>query len=264
MQPNLLIVGAQKSGTTWLHRMLAKHPEIFMAEGKELNFFNRPDRVRDEQQWLAYQALFEGGADRKWRGESTPHYFWRTGGNAASPARAHDTAAIIDERLPDVTLLVSLRDPVSRAVSAYWHHFSQGRFDLPTSMFQLPWEYGVIDLGFYKRHWQHWHGIFGDRLNVLLYDDLVADPKAYLEQALKTLGEVGTDRFWKSVDLTQRPLNRTWVKVFKEKRHAIKPMEIVALLSLYEDDIAFVEELTGRDLSPWRDVDRLIAKHCPE
>ena len=28
MKPNLLIAGAQKSGTTWLHKLLAQHPDI--------------------------------------------------------------------------------------------------------------------------------------------------------------------------------------------------------------------------------------------
>ena len=36
--PNLLIVGAAKSGTTSLHNYLKQHPEIFMTEHKEPHF----------------------------------------------------------------------------------------------------------------------------------------------------------------------------------------------------------------------------------
>lgn len=38
--PNFLILGAQKSGTTWFGRMLNQHPEIFVY-GKEIHFFDK-------------------------------------------------------------------------------------------------------------------------------------------------------------------------------------------------------------------------------
>ena len=37
-KPNLLIVGAAKSGTTSLHEYLKHHPDIFMSEHKEPHF----------------------------------------------------------------------------------------------------------------------------------------------------------------------------------------------------------------------------------
>ncbi len=36
--PNLLIVGAAKSGTTSLHNYLNQHPEVFMSNLKEPHF----------------------------------------------------------------------------------------------------------------------------------------------------------------------------------------------------------------------------------
>jgi len=41
--PNLLVIGAMKCGTTALHRYLGEHPQISMAEAKEVNFFGGPD-----------------------------------------------------------------------------------------------------------------------------------------------------------------------------------------------------------------------------
>ena len=37
--PNLLIIGAQKCGTSGLHYYLGLHPEVSMSKPKELNFF---------------------------------------------------------------------------------------------------------------------------------------------------------------------------------------------------------------------------------
>jgi hypothetical protein len=39
--PTFLGIGAQKAGTTWLHRMLSLHPDIGMPEQKELHFWDR-------------------------------------------------------------------------------------------------------------------------------------------------------------------------------------------------------------------------------
>ena len=38
--PDFLGIGVQKAGTTWLHRNLAGHPEIFIPEPKEIQYFS--------------------------------------------------------------------------------------------------------------------------------------------------------------------------------------------------------------------------------
>lgn len=43
--PNLLIIGAQKAGTTWLADNLRQHPDIFLT-GKELHFFDKGDNFK--------------------------------------------------------------------------------------------------------------------------------------------------------------------------------------------------------------------------
>src|SRR4051794_18123673 len=50
--PNFLIIGAAKSGTTSLWSYVDEHPQVFVAEKKELNFFTRPD-WRQRVDWYA-------------------------------------------------------------------------------------------------------------------------------------------------------------------------------------------------------------------
>lgn len=38
--PDFLIIGAQKAGTTWLHRNLQAHPQVWMPKEKELHYFD--------------------------------------------------------------------------------------------------------------------------------------------------------------------------------------------------------------------------------
>jgi hypothetical protein len=66
--PNLIVIGAQKCGTTSLHYYLSLHPEIAMSRTKELHFFSR--RWRRGLRW--YERQFRDPAPI--RGESSPSY----------------------------------------------------------------------------------------------------------------------------------------------------------------------------------------------
>jgi hypothetical protein len=104
--PNLLIIGAAKSGTTSLHAYLGLHPEIFMSRQKELKFFNRDD-WREQLGW--YRRQFPEPAPV--RGESSPTYTmhpWLPG----VPERIREVS-------PDARLIYMVRDPVERLLAMY-------------------------------------------------------------------------------------------------------------------------------------------------
>jgi Sulfotransferase domain len=105
-QPNFLIVGAPKSGTSSLARYLADHPDAWVVPEKELRFFDlHYDLGLD---W--YRDRFAAAGSQRAVGEATPTYLFHT--------HAH---ARIAEALPDARLIAILRDPVDRAYSHYWH-----------------------------------------------------------------------------------------------------------------------------------------------
>ena len=112
--PNLLVIGALKSGTTSLHRYLDLHPEIQMARAKELNFFVNPeDCVAPLGDWHRgldwYEAWFTDAFPV--RGESSHHY------------TAYPVVRGVPERaariVPDARLIYLVRDPIERIVSHY-------------------------------------------------------------------------------------------------------------------------------------------------
>ena len=115
--PNLLIVGAAKSGTTSLHNYLKQHPDIFMSYHKEPHFLinneigvNRiPKGINNLQD---YSNLFSNGASQKYRGESSAMYL-------QFPEIAIKN---IDRYLnEDVKIIIMLRNPIERAFSGYQH-----------------------------------------------------------------------------------------------------------------------------------------------
>lgn len=262
--PNFLIAGVQKAGTSWLHRRLAQHPDFFMSSPKELHFFEEAPKVASKDAWKSYLEVFATSGDVRWRGESTPNYF-HSGAGRFSPAGRADSAVEIAKRLgDDLHVVVSLRDPVSRAVSAYWHQFRKGRLDLTDSIFRQPNGWSIIDFGLYKRHYEHWAGIIDPgRLHIVLHDDLVADPRAFLSGVLKALDTPEPEPdVWSPADLAERVNDPAWLREFRTLRNPITAVEIAAMLEIYRDDIEFVEKLTGRTLDAWRDYDALVAKYA--
>ena len=72
--PNFLLIGAQKAGTTWISAMLREHPQIFLPQRKELHFFNRRDNYERGLEW--YRAQFGQHQGEPAIGECTPNYLW--------------------------------------------------------------------------------------------------------------------------------------------------------------------------------------------
>jgi hypothetical protein len=109
--PDFLIIGAQKAGTTALAGNLSRHPDVFMARASaashELHFFD--SNWRRGLGW--YRKCFT--RPDKLQGEKTPNYL-------SVPACHVRMAAVV----PNAKLVVSLRNPIDRAYSA-WNHFNQ-------------------------------------------------------------------------------------------------------------------------------------------
>ncbi len=114
MLPNLLVIGAGKSGTTSLHYYLDQHPDIFMSYPKDPFFFQR-DNWRERIEW--YESLFPKPAPV--RGESSPSY-------SAYPVE-RDVPQRVQELIPDTKTIYVVRDPIDRIVAQYSQHVALGK-----------------------------------------------------------------------------------------------------------------------------------------
>lgn len=104
--PTFVIIGAAKAGTTSLHFYLEQHPDVFMAEKKELQFFQDPDCLA----WMSlYRAQFPEPAPV--RGEATTLY----SRSPAIPGVAERMAALA----PQMRIIYLVREPVQRALASY-------------------------------------------------------------------------------------------------------------------------------------------------
>lgn len=117
--PDFIIVGAQKAGTTALHIMLQEHPNLVSATPKEVHYFDNDDWYK-QGKIDTYHAHFPAPKtfSKCLAFEASPLYLY----HPEVPARLHDYN-------PDLKLIVLLREPASRAFSAwtmYHHHFKTG------------------------------------------------------------------------------------------------------------------------------------------
>src|SRR5207244_11766706 len=72
MLPTFLVIGAMKSGTTSLYRYLQAHPDVYMSEEKELNYFTGGQNWERGVSW--YEAQFEKAGSARAIGEASTNY----------------------------------------------------------------------------------------------------------------------------------------------------------------------------------------------
>jgi len=185
--PNLLVVGAMKSGTTSLARLLGRHPDVLMAPDKEVHYFDR-HHDRSLAWYRRHLGWYRG---ERYVAEATPIYLF-------SPWARDRLFAV----LPTVTSIALLRDPVDRAYSHYWHQRSLGREDLTFAEAieaeperlrrggEREWaDYSYVARGRYLEQLVTFEDRYGRAaLHVELFDDFAADPQRVFDRLCDGLG----------------------------------------------------------------------------
>ncbi len=120
MTPSFVLAGAQRCGTTSLFRALVAHPSVLgPVHHKGVNYFD----INYARGWAWYQGHFPLRSVARVRARSgAPVTFEASGYYAYHPHAATRLA----RDLPDVKVVVMLRDPVERAYSAYKHERARG------------------------------------------------------------------------------------------------------------------------------------------
>lgn len=175
--PDFLVIGAGKSGTTTLYEYLNRHPDVFLTEVKEPEFFSRDDVYEKGFDW--YGSLFADARPGQLLGEcSTTYTRW--------PHTA-DASTRIAEAVPDAKLICIMRQPVDRAYSHYCHDM---RYQI-TKTFEQSLEDDTlyVDCSMYMDQLDRFLRFFArESVLGLLFDDLRSDPDAMLGGVQRFLG----------------------------------------------------------------------------
>jgi hypothetical protein len=122
-KPNLFIIGAMKSGTTYLAKLLEAHPHIFICRPEEPSYFVESQQLRtlypkiwDLGYWKSedrYLRLFEAAVTATVIGEASTNY--------TKLPIVRGVPEKIRKFNPDARFIYILRDPIERTISHYWH-----------------------------------------------------------------------------------------------------------------------------------------------
>ncbi len=270
--PQFLIIGAVKAATTWIADQLRARDDVFMP-GPEPHYFSR-DYDRGES-W--YASLFAEARSDQLIGEKSADYL----AESEAPARA---AAL----LPNAMLIAQLRNPVDRAYSDYCMLYRRGHVgsDVERYLDTRSATPRFLQNGLYARHIARWREYFpADRLKIILYDDIRANPERVLADvcsALQLPPEIDADRVRRrsndsEAPLVPLPLRRLPQSIknlvaplrgnpaFDATRRIIaRPVQYPRLTNdlrmrlndYYADDIAQLGRILDRDLSAWSDAAR--------
>ncbi|MCK9372280.1 MAG: sulfotransferase [Sulfuricurvum sp.] len=287
MLPNFIIVGAPKAGTTSLYYYLSEHPQVFMSDPKEVNFFSREEierqglyydsfRVKSIEE---YEKLFETVSTEKAIGEGSVSYLFYP-----------ETAEKIKEMLPDVKIIILLRDPIERGFSHYLMDYRLGLVSLPFEAIVNKSEnhknmdlyyQQYIELGLYYEQVKRYLDLFGegqvkiylqeelrknsDAVIKDLYDFLEIDPLSFPDterehnvfsmprnKFIHALYASYPIRTLMSV-LIPNSLKDRLINLFFDRKNKPKLDQRIKedLLKLFTPDIKNLEQLIGRDLSHW-------------
>jgi hypothetical protein len=193
-KPGLFVIGAMKSGTTYLNKLLGAHPEIFMSAPEEPSYFVAPRQLRklwpaawDDGIWRSeerYLDLFRGSDHAIHLGEASTNYTKRPLVDGI-PERIYKFNA-------DARFIYLMRDPIERTISHYWHMVRHNVERRPM-LEAIKAEPQYLDVSHYAMQLTPYLDQFGpDRVAVLSFEQLTYDPVT----AMRPLYE------WLEVDAT--------------------------------------------------------------
>jgi len=204
--PDFLIIGSQKSGTSSLYSYLTQTPYITPSAFKEVHFFD----THFERGINWYRGCFPTIFSKKYQlmknkkfqtCDATPYYlFHPLGANRAS------------KYLPEIKIIILLRNPVDRAHSHYNMIVEQGREELSfedaikseekrlekeeekilTIKDYFSWNhmaYSYLTRGIYIKQIKEWMNFFPkEKFLIINSESFAQNPKSTVKQTLKFLG----------------------------------------------------------------------------
>ena len=205
--PDFLLVGAAKSGTTSLYSYLAQHPDVFLPDVKEPNYFAYKDSAlnvigpKSEEILVKlllkktvvskddYLNLYVSAKPDQLTGDCSPRYLYYK--NAPDHIKAD---------CPDSKIIAILRNPVARA---YSHYLMNRQRDLePAATFEKAieleeerkqrgwgWDWHYLSLGRYAEQLQRYYDRFPKQnILVVLHDEFVLEQQSVIQKIYRFIG----------------------------------------------------------------------------
>ena len=274
-RPDFVFVGPDKSGSSWLFKVLQSHPECFVPDCKDIYYFDKYFGRGEE--W--YLDFFKSANDHhKSIGEISHGYLYEPD----SPRRIHDA-------FPEMKIIATLRSPVERSISHFFYLRSGGLIDsdIRSAVAERP---GIIQSSLYHDPVNRYLNVFPrEQLHITFFEGLKHDPKAFAYEIFRFLGiaEVDCLDFSKRVREARKPRNvilaramklgaikardmgltrlvgkiknsdlaeKLYTPLIDSEKSQISEEDKAWLLEYFLEDIEKLQDLLDVDLSHWKQL----------
>lgn len=229
-------IGAQKCGTTWLHRTLSLHPDVGFPGGKEVHFWD----AHQHRGIGWYAALFNGSKGHQpVQGDITPAYGFL-------PV---ETIRQVHAFCGGCALVYLIRNPLERAWSSarmalkraeMQHHEASDQWFIDHFRSQ-----GSLQRGDYEMCIRNWRSVFGaQQLQIIRFEEIKQQPVLTINAVLDHIGAPGMRFTTSDADLLSS-------KVFEGDGIPIRPGLLPALHQIYDDRIRSLSDYLDEDFSAW-------------
>lgn len=257
--PNTFIIGVQKAGTTSLHNWLSQHPDIYAPqEFKDTDYFVNPNRTHEIVK--RFNKDYAGYSDEAIILQTYVNYILYS-----------HSLSLIKEFTPQAKVIVVLRKPEDRAISAYKYFIKMGREDRKPkeALIYKPKnelyysqdnnDFTYLEHGLYGTQLENVFKIFDSKdILILQFEELLESPIKITKKVFKFLGvdssfspifykknQTGTikSQWLQNQLMGSNSLKRAFIKLFVDwwlpsrKRQLVKKRIIEMNTSNKEEDL---------------------------
>jgi hypothetical protein len=185
-KPSLFLIGAMKSGTRYLTKLLKSNPSIFISDPEEQSYF--VDQAQLRKVWA---EMWDGGY---WKEENYLRLFQASGnatilGESSTNYTKMPLVTGVAERIhkfdPAARFIYIMRDPVERTISHYWQGVGRGeRRSILDAIKEVPL---YCNVSYYAMQLTPFIEKFGKERVRLLTFELMSCPKETMKDIWKWL-----------------------------------------------------------------------------
>lgn len=245
VEPNFLVMGAMKAGTTTLHDCLAQHPEIFMTYIKEPSYY-LPNRLANTASNTKTRSelrklMFKGFRNQRRIGESSTTYTEAPTVGMEAPANIHRAA-------PDMQFIYIVRNPFGRIVSHYLHCVERAIYTEPICDV-LAKDPTFLERSLYASQLKRYLELFEkEQFLLLFFEEFACEPLRQLPEVCRFL-EI-SEAPLASVDTRVR--NQSVVpKSVRDQNSRFDHETYTRLMESIREDVEELESIMGRKINHW-------------
>lgn len=181
-------VGAVKSGSSWMASLLDQHPEVSMSSRKEIAYFNGYNFNGTKNESSTYDLTYYlkfWSKSNKVKGEVSPQYLFD-----------HESPKRIKSALPDVQILVMLRNPKQVVYSHYlYEKYFNNSIDPSISFIQALNKYPyLLKSACFTEQLQRYKEVFAeDKIHIYFLDKALEDKCSFSKQLYSAINLKNVD-----------------------------------------------------------------------